>query len=195
MKRAATTLTAVALLVAAPTVATAEPRQFEIDPEHFSIAFMAQHLDFADVIGLFLEGEGSFTYDADTDTVSDLRVVIESDSVFTNHRRRDNHLKSPDFLNAREFRQIVFTGTGAERLTDNTGTVTGNLELLGTTRPITLDVTLVGAQVYPFGHEKFTLGISARTDFNRSDFGMTYGLGDLVGDHIELMFEFEAIEQ
>ncbi len=182
-----------AALAAAP--ATAEPQAYEIDPEHFSIGFLAQHLDFADVIGMFLEGEGSFTYDADTKTVSDLRVEIVADSVFTNHKRRDRHLRSPDFLNAREFPNIVFTGTAAEALTDNTGTVTGELQLLGQTRPVTLDVTLVNAAVYPFGHEKFTLGISARTAFTRSQFGMSYGIGDLVGDEIELMFEFEAIQQ
>lgn len=190
------TLTAVALLAAGiATPAAAEPQQFEIDPEHFSIAFTAQHLDFADVIGLFLEGEGSFTYDAETATITDLRVEIVSKSVFTNHKKRDNHLRSPDFLNAREFPKIVFVGIAAEQLTDATGTVTGELQLLGQSRPITLDVTLVGAHVYPFGHEKFTLGISANTAFKRSEFGMSYGIGDLVGDDIALMFEFEAIQQ
>ena len=185
-----------ALLAAvAITPAAAEPAQFVIDPEHFSIAFTAQHLNYADVIGMFLEGEGSFTYDADTATVTDLRIEIAADSVFTNHKKRDRHLRSPDFLNAREFPEIVFVGTGAEQLTDNTGTIVGELQLLGQSRPITLDVTLIAAQVYPFGHEKFTLGISARAGFSRSDFGMTYGLGDLVGDAIELMFEFEAIQQ
>ena len=188
----AATLLASAL---AATPAAAEPRTFTIDQEHFSIGFMARHLDLSNVIGMFLEGEGSFTYDADTQTVSDLRVEIVADSVFTNHKRRDRHLRSPDFLNAREFPTIVFTGTAAEALTDNTGTVTGDLELLGQTRPVTLDVTLVNAAVYPFGHEKFTLGISARTAFNRSQFGMSYGVGDLVGDEIELMLEFEAIQQ
>lgn len=175
--------------------AVAEPQSYEIDPEHFSIGFLAQHLDFADVIGMFLEGGGSFTYDAETKTVSDLRVEIDADSVFTNHKRRDRHLRSPDFLNAREFPAIVFTGAAAEALSDNAGTVTGNLELLGQSRPVTLDVTLVNAAVYPFGHEKFTLGISARATFNRSEFGMSYGIGDLVGDEIELMLEFEAIQQ
>ncbi len=195
MKRIST-LTAGALLAAAITTpAAAEPRQYEIDPEHFAIAFTAQHLDFADVIGMFLDGEGSFTYDADTATITDLRVEIVSKSVFTNHKKRDNHLRSPDFLNAREFPEIVFVGTAAEQLTDATGTVTGDLQLLGQSRPITLNVALVGAQVYPFGHEQFTLGISANTAFKRSDFGMSYGLGDLVGDDIGLMFEFEAIQQ
>lgn len=190
-----TALAAVLVAVLAAPPAAAELKQYTIDPEHFSIAFTAQHLDFADVIGMFLEAEGSFAYDAETATVSDLRIEIAADSVFTNHKVRDRHLRSPDFLNAREFPTIVFVGTGAEKLTDNTGTVVGELQLLGQTRPITLDVTLVGARVYPFGHEKFTIGISARAAFNRSEFGMSYGVGDLVGDEIELMFEFEAIQQ
>ncbi len=178
------------------TSAWAAPESYRIDPEHFSIGFMVDHLGFQNQLGMFLEGEGSFTYDADAAAVSDLRVEIEADSVFTNHKRRDRHLRSPDFLNSKEFPKIIFTGTEVEKTSDTTGLVHGELELLGQTRPVTLEVTLNRAAVYPFGHEQETLGISARTSFLRSAFGMAYAVDNgLVGDEVELILEFEAIKQ
>ena len=176
--------------------AWAAPEEYEIDPEHFSIGFLVSHLGFQNQLGMFLEGEGSFKYDADAAAVTDLRVEIEADSVFTNHKARDRHLRSPDFLNAREFPKIIFTGTEVEKTGDTTGIVRGELELLGQTRPVTLEVTLNKAEVYPFGHERDTLGISARTTFRRSEFGMAYAVDNgLVGDEVELMLEFEALKQ
>ena len=180
----------------AATAALAAPEVYEIDPEHFSIGFMASHLGYENVIGMFLEGEGSFTFDAEAGTVTDLRIEIDAGSVFTNHKKRDKHLRSPDFLNAREFRKIIFTGASVEKTSETTGLVHGELELTGQKRPVTLEITLNKAAVYPFGHEKETLGISARTTFNRSEFSMTYGVDNgLVGDEVILMLEFEALKQ
>jgi polyisoprenoid-binding protein YceI len=179
-----------------PTTARAAPQAFEIDPEHFSIGFRANHIGYGDVLGMFLKAEGGFTYDAETDAISDLRIAIAADSVFTNHDRRDRHLRGSDFLNAGEFPEIVFTGTGAEKTGENTGLIHGELELLGVTRPVTVEVTLNKAADYPFGHKKYTLGISADTTVKRSEFGMTYAVeGGLVGDSIDLFFEFEALAQ
>ncbi len=177
----------------ASAAAFAAPETYEIDPEHFSIGFMVSHLGYQNQLGMFLEGEGTFTYDAEAAAVSDLRVEIEADSVFTNHKKRDRHLRSPDFLNAREFPKIIFTGTSVEKTSETTGLVRGELQLLGQTRPVTLEVTLNQASVYPIDHKKETLGISARTSFRRSEFGMSYAVDNgLVGDEVILMLEFEA---
>lgn len=133
------TLATAWLLAAAPS--QAEPAQFVLDPEHTSITFFVHHLGFADLAGMFLESEGSFTFDEEARELSDLRVVIMTESVFTNHERRDQHLRSADFLNAAEFPEMVFEGRSAEPLTEATARVTGDLTLLGVTRPVTLDVT------------------------------------------------------
>ncbi len=173
--------------------ALAAPETYDIDPEHFSIGFMTGHLGFDNVLGMFLEAEGSFTFDAEAAAVTDLRVEIEADSVFTNHKKRDKHLRSPDFLNAREFPKIIFTGTSVEKTSETTGLMHGELELTGQKRPVTLEVTLNKAGAYPITHKKDTLGISARTSFLRSEFSMAYGVDNgLVGDEVILMLEFEA---
>ncbi len=145
---------------------------------------------------MFLEGQGEFVYDEQTRELHSGRVEIATDSVFTNHEERDNHLRSNDFLDARRYSTIVFEVTDFEARSDSEGTLEGELTLLGETRPLTLDVTLNKADVYPFGHGQHTLGLSARTTIARSDWGMTYGVDNgMVGDEVELILELEAIRQ
>ena len=77
---------------------------------------------------------------------------------------------------------------------ETTGEVPGELTLLGETHPLVLDVTLNKAEVYPFGHERFTLGLSLSGSLQRSDWGMTYGVDNgLVGDEVTLILETEAM--
>jgi polyisoprenoid-binding protein YceI len=176
--------------------ALAEPAKFVIDDEHFSMNFEIMHIGYAPVMGMFQEVEGSFVYDEETGELSEGQLVFQADSIFTNHKRRDDHLREADFLDASEYENITFTVTGFERTGDNTGVVTGDLTLLGETRPVDLNVTLNKAAEYPITHEEYTLGLTAETTIKRSDWGMTYGLeGDLVGDEVKLRFGFEAIRQ
>lgn len=176
--------------------AHAEPRDFELDPEHLSIGFLTHHLGLSDTLGMFLEAGGSFTYDAEAQTISDVEITVQTDSVFTNHEARDQHLRSPDFLNVEEYPTMTFTAEEAEVTSDTTGKVHGELTLLGKTRPLTLDVTYRGGRKYPFGDEHYAIGISARGSFKRSDYGMSYAVGNgWVGDEIHLIIEFEAIRQ
>ena len=191
--RKATLLALLWLLGASPPLA-AEPAEFVLDPEHTSIAFFVSHLGFADLAGLFLKASGSFRYDEASRELSDLRVVIETASVFTNHARRDEHLRSADFLNVEEFPQMVFVGTSATPADGRSGTVEGELTLLGVTRPMTLEVRFNKAGRYPFLDEHYALGVDARGTLRRSEFGMTYG-GPWVGDEIRLVIGFEAIRQ
>jgi polyisoprenoid-binding protein YceI len=178
--------------------ALAEAAEFEIDPDHFSIGFLVEHVGYADTLGQFLEAEGRFVYDESANELRSGEVVIQADSVFTNHERRDEHLRNDDFLDVGRHETIRFEAAewrpAGER--PRTGTLAGELTLLGKTRPVVLDVTINKSGQYPFGHGKHTLGISARAIIERSEWGMTYAVENgLVGDEVELIFEFEAIRQ
>lgn len=187
---------AFAALILTHAAANAEPERYRIDPDHFSVGFLVTHLGYEKVLGMFLEAEGEFRLDDVAQTVADIRIEIDADSVFTNHRRRDRHLKSADFLNSREFPKIVYTGSEIEVTGANTATVHGELTLLGQKRPISMDVTVNKLAVYPIEHERKTVGVSGRVHFNRSDFAMNYGVGNgFVGDEVELIFEFEAVQR
>ena len=191
---AATALAGV--LGAAP--AWAAPRSYTIDPDHFAIGFQVDHIGYADIIGMFLKASGRFEYDEAARTLKSGRVVVAADSVFSNHEARDRHVRDSDFLDAKKHPEIVFEATafepGGERDGRLEGRLAGRLTLLGQTHPMMLDVTLNKAATYPFGHRKHTLGISARTTLQRSQWGMSYGVNNgMVGDEVLLSFEFEAM--
>jgi len=182
-----------------PDTANAKPEAYKLDPDHTSIGFLVMHIGYQRQLGMFLEKEGTLTFDRETGQLSDLTVTIETDSVFTGHEKRDNHLKGGDFLNAEEFPTMTFVGQRVEQTGESSGTLHGELTLLGVTRPLALDVTFNKAAEYPFGGglfggPNFVVGFSARATIERSQYGMTYGVDNgLVGDKVELIIEAEAI--
>ncbi|RDD61384.1 YceI family protein [Ferruginivarius sediminum] len=176
--------------------AKAEPREFTLDPEHISIGFLVHHLGLADVLGMFREASGSFVYDEEANTVSDVEITIQTASVFTNHERRDEHLRGPDFLNVKEYPTMTFTADEAVKTGESKAKLKGELTMLGVTKPLTLDVTYKGGTFYPFGDGHYAVGISARGTVKRTDYGMTYAAANgWVGDEIHLIIEFEAKRQ
>lgn len=188
------TLAGTAALALAATPALAEPHRYELDPTHTTIAFMVDHIGYADTLGVFLEFEGGFTYDMDTQELSEVEITVKTASVQSFNEARDNHVRNKDFLDVEQFPVMTFTADGGTPASDTTGTVTGNLTLLGKTQPLTLDVTLKKAADYPFGHKRFTLGISARGTVERSAYGMTYAVDNgFVGDAVQLIIETEAM--
>ena len=181
--------------------ARAEPAKYVIDPEHFSIALSIRHAGYFDLVGLFTEGAGTFVFDEAKPEVTDIRVTIKTASFFSGHKKRDDHVRNTDFLNAKEFPEMVFVGKRSEKTGDRTGRIHGELTLRGVTRPLALDVTWVKSAEYPmggglFGGKPYVTGINARAALKRSDFGMTYAVENgLVGDDVVLMLGFEARRQ
>jgi len=196
MKTFLSTAVLTASLVLSAPVAMAEPETYIIDDEHFSMSFEVNHIGYAPVMGMFRDVEGQFDYDEETRQLTSGTLTFKSKSVFTNHDKRDGHLRNDDFLNSGTFPDITFEITGFENTGDNTGIVTGDLTLLGKTRPVDVDVTLNKSAEYPIGHEDYTLGITAETTIKRSNWGMSYGIDqDLVGDEVRLRFGLEAVKE
>ncbi len=191
-------LAAAALVVVAGTPAAAEPYHYRLDPDHLSIAFKTHHIGFADTIGLFRTASGSFVFDETVPAVSEVRIEVQAASVFTNHERRDAHLRGGDFLAVDAHPVIRFAADSVTVTGPRTGTVTGDLTLLGVTRPVTLDLTWNKSGRYPFavggGEPNYVVGVSVRGTITRSEFGMTYAAANgWVGDEVQLLIELEAI--
>ncbi|MDN3524823.1 YceI family protein [Halomonas sabkhae] len=185
-----------AILLAIPTTSAAEPRTYRIDPDHFAVSFSVAHAGYADVIGQFLEASGEFVYDEASQQLMSGSATIQAASVFTNHERRDEHVRNSDFLDTERFPSIEFVADTLTDIEGQRGRLSGDLTLLGETHPVTLEVTLNKAARYPFGHEQHTLGISATTTLGRSQWGMDYAVDNgLVGDEVDIRLEFEAIRQ
>ena len=186
-------LTALAGVLAAGA-AVAEPERFVLDESHLSIGFIVGHAQYAGVLGQFTEAKGEFVYDETTQTLHSGRVEVNPASVFTGHKRRDDHVRNADFLHVDRYSEIIFEATEFRPDSATTGELIGELTLLGVTQPLALNVVINRRAPHPIGGAD-TLGVSARGALKRSEFGMDYALeGELVSDEVELIIEFEAIQ-
>ena len=176
---------------------SAEPIEWEIDPDHFSLAFEIGHIGYQKQLGFFLEATGEFVFDPESLEFLSGSVEVNANSVFTNNEDRDSHLNGRDFLNSRRYPVVSFEAVEFfPNENRNGGELHGNLILLGVAGPVVLDVTINKRAEYPFGHRKETLGVSAATSLDRSQWGMDYGVANnMVGDLVDLRFEFEAIQR
>ena len=181
------------------STAHAQAARYELDPDHTTVAFLVDHIGYAKVLGLFRSARGSYRFDEATATLSEVRIEVETASVFSNQRKRDDHLKGPDFLNSGEFPKMVFTATSAKRTGDKTFDIGGQLELLGKSLPLTLQATWNKSAESPLGGplgKPYVMGVSARGSFKRSAYGMTYAVANgWVGDEVPLIIEFEAVRK
>lgn len=190
-------LGAAALLTAGPVQAQAA--RYQMDPDHLVVGFLVDHIGYAKVLGMFRAARGSYRFDEARASLSELRIEVDTASVFTNQRKRDDHLKGPDFLNSGEFPRMVFTAASARRTGEREFEVTGELELLGRKQPLVLQATWNKSAESPIGavgRRPYVMGVSARGSFKRSAFGMNYAVANgWVGDEVALIIEFEAVRQ
>jgi polyisoprenoid-binding protein YceI len=175
------------------TQARAADARYELDPEHLTIGFLVRHLGYADTLGFFRKASGSYTFDEATRALGNVQVVVETNSVFTGHDKRDGHLRGSDFLDASRAARMTFTASSATWTDDKTFRVDGELELLGKRRPLQLTGTLNKSGIYPIGAKPYVMGVSLRGTVKRSEWGMDYGVANgWVGDDVDLIIEFEA---
>jgi polyisoprenoid-binding protein YceI len=179
-------LTAFALLFSFPALAD----RYELDKEHTTILFFVNHLGFSDMIGKFTDYDGSFTFDPAAPEKSTLQAVIRPKGVQTSSAKLDEHLQNKDFFNSAQFPEIRFVSTGIKVTGENTGDVSGNLTMLGVTKPAVLRVRFNKADFYPM-NGAFAAGFSADLNIKRSDFGMSYGV-PMVSDEVRLHIETEG---
>jgi polyisoprenoid-binding protein YceI len=179
-----------------PGLGFAEPATYVIDPEHVAVGFRVDHLGFANVVGFFEEIEGSYVFDEATGEISDADVRISTASVYSNHDDRDDHVRSRDFLDSRNYPQMRFTLVSVERIDERRFEINGELELLGVGNPLQLLATWNKSGPYPIGRGIYAMGVSATATLQRSDYGMNYGVDNgWVGDEVEIFIEFEARRQ
>jgi len=165
--------------------------KYRLDPVHTFVVFKVADLGYAHVVGWFTDVAGELTFDPADVSKSELSVTIKTASIDTHYEPRNKDLMSPDFLNVAEFPEMTFTSTASEKTGDKTGTVTGDLTLLGVTKPVTLEVTFNQIAPNPFNSDTPTAGFTAHTVIKRSDFGMTAYL-PAIGDEVDITIDAQA---
>ena len=146
---------------------------FELDPVHSSTLFRIHHAGAGRFWGRFNKVSGTVAWPRDDSAAPVFDVSVKTESVDTGNDRLDGHLKGPDFFNAREFPAVTFKSTSAERLRDGFWKVTGDMTMLGVTKPVTAEVEVTGVRGNPVLAKA---GWEAVFQINRSDFGMDWGI-------------------
>ncbi|GGW68223.1 YceI family protein [Streptomyces caelestis] len=169
---------------------------YTIDPAHSTIGFVARHAMVTNVKGGFQDFTGALHLDGTDPSRSTASLDVVMDSIETGNADRDGHLKSADFFKADEFPTMTFRSTKAEALGGDDYRITGDLTILGTTRPLTIDLEFNGAAKDPFGNER--VGFEGKAEILRSAWGLTWNAaletgGVLVSDKIRLSFDISAI--
>ena len=169
--------------------------KFEIDPAHTSVMFIAPHLVISKVKGRFDKFNGSFDFDEKTMKLDNVLVNIKTDSLNTNEKDRDKHLRSPDFFDVAKYPEMTFKSTKVVYEKDKPEKVEGNLTIRGITKPITLEIDYNGAITDAWGNRVVSFEAEGKVD--RKDFGIIWNKaldkgGVTVGDEIKIEIEGEA---
>ncbi|HXW88692.1 MAG TPA: YceI family protein [Streptosporangiaceae bacterium] len=170
---------------------------WQLDPYHTQVEFSAKHLGMMTVRGQFEDVSAVADINPDNPEAASVEVTIQTVSVKTNNPARDNDLRSGNFLEVEKYPVITFKSTGVHAVTDNTFTLTGDLTVKDTTRPVTLNVTKYGEFSDPMMGHRIAYG--ATTQINRKDYGLSFSMvldgRFVVSEDISITIEGELVEQ
>lgn len=170
-----------------------------IDPAHSQVSFSARHMMVTTVRGSFKSLSGTIEFDPANPAAAQVEVTIEAASIDTGVADRDNHLRSPDFLDVASFPTITFKSTRVEPQGSDRARIYGDLTIRGVTREVVIEAELLGQGKDPFtGSTK--AGFAGRTTINREDWGLTWNValeagGVLVSKEIKIELDVQAVEQ
>lgn len=171
-----------------PTTAAAAPEAFVVDGGHSSVLFRIQHMNAGLFYGRFNEVEGRLTLDEAQPSNSSVEVTVQAASVDTNSAKRDQHVTSPDFLDAKQFPTISFKSESVSR-EGGLWKAEGKLTLHGVSKPLTFEFEKTGEAEGRGG--KKVIGFHAELEVDRTEFGMDYGTSSL-GAKLKLIVSLEA---
>lgn len=186
-------LVAAVLCLVAPGLLHAAP--WEFDPAHTGVQFKVRHLMISSVRGEFEKVTGKIVYDEADVTKSTADITIDAASINTRVAKRDEHLRSPDFLDVAKYPAITFRSKRVEKTGNGALKMTGDLTIRGVTKEVVLAVEGPSPEIRDPGGN-LRVGGQATTKIHRKDFGLTWnktvdGGGVVVGDEVEITIDVE----
>ena len=169
-----------------------------VDPAHSEISFKVKHMMISNVKGTFNEFSATVFTGGNGFITSDVEVQINAASVDTGVTDRDTQLRSADFFDVENHRQITFTGKSFQKVDDENYKLTGDLTIKGITNPVTLDVEFGGLMKDPWGNEKAVFSVNGK--ISRKDWGQNWNAvleagGVLVSDEVRISGEVQLVKQ
>jgi len=185
------------LSVAVVSTGGAEMSKWNLDKDHTTLGFEVVHMVVSKTKGKFTEYSGTVEMDAEKQEFKTIEAVIQTASVTTDHPKRDDHLRSADFFDAKTFPTMTYKMKSYTKSGDQY-TAVGDFTLLGVTKELTLVGTFNGVAQDPWGNTR--AGFTAEGTLNRKDFGMKFSKlldngGLMVGDEVKLKLEIEVIKE
>ena len=167
-----------------------------IDPVHSIVQFKVKHLAISNVTGNFKSFKGEFQTDNEDFNGAIIHFEIDTNSVSTNNKERDNHLKSDAFFDCEKFPKILFEGS--LRKSEDDFELIGALTMLETTKTVKLIAEHTGSGQGRFGDTRAGFEIDGK--LHRKEYGLNFGLltdtGNLiVGEEVKLHFDIQLIKQ
>lgn len=177
-----------AFIAAQPLLAV----DYQVDQAHTNVGFRVAHMVIAKTTGSFNDFDASFHFDPEDMSKFSLMATIQADSIDTANGQRDNHLRSPDFLDVASHPTITFRSTGLSMMDDGY-VVTGDLTIRGVTKEIELPVTITGPVEF---RGNMVIGVSGRATIDRHDFGVSWSRsldngGLVVANEVEIEIDAE----
>mgnify|MGYP000053006990 CR=1 FL=1 len=164
-------------LLAASALTPALAADYVIDTKgaHASINFEASHLGYSVLAGRFNTFSGNFSYDKANIAASKISVTIDTSSFYSNHAKRDKHVRSDDFLDVSKYAQATFVSNKVVDKGDGKLAITGDFTMHGVTNPLTIDAVTVGEGKDPWGG--YRAGFTGTATIAMGDFGFKKDFG------------------
>jgi polyisoprenoid-binding protein YceI len=165
---------------------------YVIDHYHSSILFKINNSGASNYHRKFNDVSGEVVFDEKDISKDSFNVTVDLNSVDTNSKKRDDHLKSPDLFNSKQFPKMTFKSKKVEKLNDKTFKVAGDLSLNGVTKQVSFTLNKVEKGTDPKGQK--VIGGEATFTIKRSDFGMNYVKGSGIrGDEVTSILSFKGV--
>ncbi len=178
-------------IVAIATGPQLQSASYQVDATHSSVGFRIRHF-VTKIPGHFAKFDADIQFDQANPADCKVIASIQVNSVDTNNADRDQHLLNDDFFQAAKFPEIKFVSTAWNKTGENTYEVTGDLTMLGQTKPVVLAVTYLGQT--PGRGGKILAGWEASAKIDRTAWGITYGL-PAIGKEVDVEINIEAALQ
>jgi len=169
-----------------------------VDKSHSKVGFSVNHLVITDVDGYFKDYDAQITTEGDDFSKTQIDFTIKTNSIFTDNKDRDNHLRSDDFFNAEKYPDMIFKGKSMKKVGDKKYKLIGDFTIRDVTKQIALDVTYNGTVKDPWGNTKS--GFKVMGEIDRFDYNLKWNkaieTGSLVvGKEVELVIDLQLIKK
>jgi polyisoprenoid-binding protein YceI len=162
---------------------------YTVDPIHSNLVFKVNHLGVSNNWGRVNNPTGTIT--VGDDGLPSIVVEAKTADVDTDNAQRDDHLRGPDWFDAKQFPTMSFKSTSAKKVDDATFEVVGDFTLKGVTKPITVQLKKVGEAKDPWGKNR--TGYETSFTIKRSDYGVAAMPGG-IGEEVTIWVNLEGVQ-